>query len=127
MNMYNKRSTFVRIAATWSMAIGLLAVLLVSAVGPAYAAGGSISTSVVAAQGGALTYGTPGTATFQVSVSSTATVSNVVFGIAGLPAGATGVFVPAKLSFSGIQTKITTLTISTATTTPAGTDMPFTV
>ena len=125
--MYSTRSTFARTAANWAVAIGLLAAMLLGAVTPAFAAGGTISSITVPAQITPLAYGTGGTTSYQVSVASNGSISNAVFSVAGLPAGATGAFVPAKLSFTGAQTKITTLTISTTGTTAAVKNAPFTV
>jgi hypothetical protein len=124
--MFSKRLSFGRNTGNWAMALALVAILLVSAVSPAYAAGDTVQSIVVGPQGSALVYGTAGSASFTVTVHTTAKISNVVFTIAGLPAGATGAFLPAKLSFSGAQTKSTTLTITTTSATPA-TVRPFTV
>ncbi len=123
--MKSKRSTSMKV--NWTIAMVLLAVLVFSTVSPAFAAGGTISTISVGAQGTALTYGTAGSASFAVSFTSTGSLSNVVLTVAGLPAGATGVFNPAKLSFTGAQTKPSTLTISITSTAAAVSNRPFTV
>lgn len=123
--MYNKRSAFSK--SNWAVALALLAVLVLSTVSPAFAAGGSISTIVVGSQGTPLIYGTPGSASFVVSFTSTGTLSNAQLQVAGLPSGVTGAFSPAKLSFSGIQTKSSTLTLTMAGTASAVSNRPFTV
>ncbi len=126
--MYSKRASSARIATNWAMAVALLVALMFASVGPAFAATtGTISSIVPAAQGSALTYGTAGTASFNVVVTSTGTINNVVFNIAGLPTGATAAFNPKQLSFAGAQSKPTTLTVTTVASTPAVTNRPLTI
>ncbi len=124
--MFSKRLSFGRKTGNWGIALALVAILLLSAVSPAYAAGDKIQSVTVGPQGSALVYGTAGSASFTVTVQASAKTNNVVFNVAGLPAGATGAFSPTKLSFSGAQTKTTTLTITT-TSAASATVRPFTV
>ncbi len=115
----------VRKAASWAMTLGLLVVMLFSAVSPAYAATLTISSITVAAKPGTPVYGTVGTASFDVTVTATGTgtLKNVSLSVAGLSTGLTYIFSPAaKISFNAAGSKTVTLTITTTATTPAGPD-----
>src|SRR5262249_13460155 len=96
-------------------------------VGPYVAAAPKVGSVSVSAQSGALTSGTPGTATYTVTVnrgsgqgsagSFTATLSVT----SALPTGATAAFSPNPVSFTPAQTSMTaTLTITTTAGTPGG-------
>lgn len=109
----------------WGQVISLAIVLLflVTAVTPVYAAPStSIKSISVAPQSGLLNYGSAGSATYLVTVSSKggAGTITVALSVSGLPAGVTGSFSPSSLTFTGTTTHTSTLTVTTSATTPAG-------
>lgn len=85
-----------------------------------------VGTVSVAFISGTPTAGTPGTATYTVTVMRATTQSLIAnLSISGLPAGASASFSPASVSWNtgsgNGTTRTSTLTITTASTTPAGT------
>ncbi|MDB5350212.1 MAG: putative hemagglutinin-related protein [Planctomycetota bacterium] len=84
----------------------------------------SLTGISVAAQVGALTYGTAGSVTFVITVTrgNNGSDSIPLFVTTTLPSGATSSFSPTPISFSGnTKSETSTLTISTSATTPAAT------
>ena len=120
--MNTKYFSFLRNAANWAVGLGLVVVMLFSAVTPAFAATINISSIVVSAQSGSATYGAGANVSFTVTFTSagSGTLSNVIPSVAGLPAGVSASFKPNKLSFSGAISRPTTLTLVTSSTSPAG-------
>ena len=79
-------------------------------------------------QVGTLTYGTAGSATFLVTITSDTDIPSSTLSVTGLPAGATDAFSTNPVSCTGAGCFVTsTLTVSTAATTFAVTGQSFTV
>src|SRR5882724_3237929 len=90
----------------------------------------SVDSVAVGSQSGAVTYGTGGSVTFPITVNRGITTgafsANLTIG--ALPVGATALFSPNPVAFAaGDNSKTSTLTITTANTTPAVTATSFTV
>src|SRR5512143_2109549 len=96
-------SSLVRNAARLPLALGLVAVMLFSAVSPAYAGGGaSIQSVTVGGPSGSATYGTAGDVSYIVTVTCTGqggggTFTPVVSSV--LPSGVTWDFSPSTLTW----------------------------
>ncbi len=92
----------------------------------------SINTIAVGSQSGTLTYGTGGDATFLITITSgngaNGDVPSGTLSVSGLPSGATSAFSPNPTdACTGDCFVTSTLTISTADSTPAVTAQSFTV
>src|SRR5881396_3861670 len=94
-------------------------------VGPYVAAASTLASVSVGSQNGALTFGTGGSATYVVTVNRTGSGGlDVSLSITTLlPAGATAILNPPKVTFTGgtPSSMTSTLTITTSSSTPAGT------
>ncbi len=120
----HKNKLFTGLLTTGARLTIILAMLtaLFSNVMPAAAAPRVVSVSV-GAQTGSLTYGTAGSATYTVSVTKgTLNSLTAALSVTGLPTGASGVFVPAQLSWgTGVgSTQNSTLTVTTTAAAPGG-------
>ncbi|HEX9044701.1 MAG TPA: S8 family serine peptidase, partial [Candidatus Limnocylindrales bacterium] len=94
-------------------------------VGPYVAASANLTSILVGAQSGTPTYGTSGSATYQVTVNGSGSGS-ITVGVTGLPSSTT--FAPTGRSCNASNNGCNfTLTITTAASTPAVTSQAFTV
>ena len=125
--MFSKRTGFSK--ANWAITLALLALLIT--VSPAFAGAGGIYVSNVSVGGptGTLTYGTPGSVSYLVSVlcgggGGGATWPLTIASV--LPTGVTASFSPSSLTWSNNcdggsnLTKTSTLTLYTTAATPGG-------
>jgi hypothetical protein len=86
------------------------------------------ATISVGAQSGTPTYGTVGTATYQVTVTGSGSGGiTVVFTTNGLPSGASAAFNPTSVTVNNGGNATSTLTVTTATSTPASNALVFSV
>ncbi len=124
----NKLFTTARHAAKWPFALGLVAVMLFSAVTPAYAADVQIVSVSVGGPSGTVTYGTPGSVSYTVTVvcGGKGNAANFPLTISSaLPTGVGASFSPSQLYFpNGCGTEpfsqTSTLTLTTTAATPGG-------
>ena len=113
--------------------VSVLAVVLLGTAVPAQAAP-RLGTVAVGAQAGTLTAGTPGSVTYEVTVTRGSNNNRYLranLSIAGLPAGASATFSPNPLIWKGTldslaSPRTSTVTITTTAATPDGAT-PFTV
>ncbi|MGZ6317248.1 MAG: YDG domain-containing protein, partial [Anaerolineales bacterium] len=114
--------------ATALLLVTLLLLAALPAVGASARPALSIISIGVGSQAGTLTYGTAGSATYAVTVTSDTDVPSSTLSVTGLPAGATGSFSPNPVSCAGVGCVATsTLTVSTTTAAFAVTAHSFTV